>query len=53
MADKMFLAIVLRKEVADREEGRAIYDIVKARMADRPDVKVSGSVSNHFEDDPT
>lgn len=52
MADKMFLAIVLRKEVADRNEGRAIYDVVKARMADRPDIDVKGSVSNHFQDDP-
>lgn len=48
-ADKMFLVITLRKEVADRDAGKVIYDLVKARMADRPDVTVTGHVSNHFE----
>lgn len=51
MADKMFCAIVLRKEVADAEEGRRLYDIVKERMADRPNVTVTGNVSNHFTDE--
>lgn len=50
--DQMYLCITLRKEVADTEEGRTIYDLVKERMADRPDVKVSGNVSNHFQDEP-
>lgn len=47
--DKMYLVITLRKEVADREEGRTIYDVVKQKMADRPDVTVNGHVSNHFD----
>lgn len=49
MADKMFLIITLRKEVPDRDAGKAIYDIVKDRMADRPDVELTGHVTNHFD----
>lgn len=49
MPDKMYLIITLRKEVPDREAGRAIYDIVKARMIDRPDVTITGHITNHFD----
>lgn len=49
MADKMYVVISLRKEVPDRETGRAIYDLVKERLTDRPDVKITGLVSNHFD----
>jgi len=52
MADKMFLIITLRKEVPDRDAARLIYDIVKTRMADRPDIIVTGHCSNHFDLDP-
>ncbi len=44
----MFLVITLRKEVEDRDAGKAIYDLVKERLEDRPDVKVTGHVTNHF-----
>lgn len=47
--DKMNLIITLRKEVADRDEGHAIYELVKQRLADRPDVIVTGHVTNHFD----
>lgn len=47
--DKMYLVITLRKEVPDKEAGRVIYDLVKQRMVDRPDVQVAGHVSNHFD----
>lgn len=49
MPDKMYLVITLRKEVPDRESGKAIYDIVKERLADRPDVEIKGHVTNHFD----
>ena len=49
MADKMHVVITLRKEVEDRDEGRFIYDLVKNRLADRPDVEIRGLVSNHFD----
>ena len=47
--DKMYLVITLRKEVPDRETGSAIYELVKTRMADRPDVLIRGLVTNHFD----
>lgn len=49
MADKMYLIITARKEVPDKEAGRVIYDLVKQRLADRPDIIVTGHVSNHFD----
>lgn len=49
MADKMYLTITLRKEVADREAGRTIYDLVKERFTDKPDIKIAGLISNHFD----
>lgn len=48
MADVMYLIITLRKEVSDRDAGRVIFDLVRERLADRPDVKINGHVSNHF-----
>lgn len=45
----MNLVITLRKEVPDREAGKTIFDLVKERMADRPDVTVTGHVTNHFD----
>ncbi len=49
MADEMHLVITLRKEVPDRDTGKAIYDLVKERLADRPDITVTGHVTNHFD----
>lgn len=52
MPDVMQLIITLRKQVPDRETGRLIFELVKTRMADRPDVIVTGHVSNHFDLEP-
>ena len=49
MADKMYIVITLRREVPDRDSARTIYDLVKTKMADRPDVQISGHCSNHFD----
>lgn len=49
MADKMILTITARKEVPDRDADRAIYDLVKQRLADRPDIELTGHVTNHFD----
>ena len=50
--DIMYVTICLRKQVPDRDAGLVIYDLVKTRLADKPEIKVSGNVSNHFQDDP-
>ncbi len=47
--DKGYVIVTLRKEVPDRDAARAIFDLVKNRLADKPEVKVSGSFSNHFD----
>lgn len=48
----MYLVVTIRKDVADRDEGEALYELVKQRLADRPNVKISGHVTNHFEQSP-
>lgn len=53
MADQMFLVITVRKEVPDRDTGKAIYELIKQRLIDKPDLIVTGHVSNHFDmEDP-
>lgn len=47
----MQLVITLRKEVADREEGEQIYETVKTLLAARPDIQITGHVTNHFVDE--
>ena len=49
MADKMYVIITAKKEVPDRETARAVYDLVKDRMSDRPDVDLHGHCTNHFD----
>lgn len=49
MADKMYAIITLRKEVPDRDTARAIYDLVKQKLIDRPDIEITGHASNHFD----
>lgn len=49
MADKMYVVITARKEVPDKDAGRAVYDLVKQRLTDRPDVELTGHVTNHFD----
>lgn len=49
MADKMHVIITARKEVADVVEARSIYDWVKDKLSEHPDVEVNGQASNHFD----
>ncbi len=44
----MQLVITLRKEVVDRNEGEATYELVRTKLEDRPDIIVTGHVTNHF-----
>lgn len=44
----MQLVITLRKEVTDRDEGAQIFELVKEKLSDRPDVIVTGHITNHF-----
>lgn len=49
----MELVITLRKKVADRDEGKVIFDLVKQRLEDRPDVIITGHITNHFSEEET
>jgi len=40
---------MMSKEVPTREAARAIYDLVKTKMADNPEVIITGHFSNHFD----
>lgn len=54
MADQMYLVITVRKPVENPEQGRTTYDAVKARLADRPELEITGHVTNHFNmEEPT
>jgi len=44
----MELVIVLRTEVANQQQGEQIFETVKRRLEDRPDITVTGHVTNHF-----
>ena len=46
--DQMFVIITLTKPVPNRETGRALYDFVKSKVSQFPEVQVSGHVTNHF-----
>ena len=52
MADKMVLTITLRREVPDRDTGKLLFDLVKDRLGDMPDIDVRGHVANHFDLEP-
>ena len=41
----MFLTIVLRKEVADTEAAKVLTDIVRAKLAEHPEITISATVS--------
>ena len=45
----MLLTIALRKEVPDVETAQALYELVKNRLADKPDVTVNGQVTETLE----
>lgn len=49
---QMYLVVTVRKQVDDRDQGQVIFDHVKDKLADRPDLTITGHVTNHFDLDP-
>jgi len=49
MPDKGYVVITARKECPDRDAARLIYDTVKQKLADRPDIELNGHFTNHFD----
>lgn len=44
----MMLTITLRKSVEDQLEADNLYELVKTRIEDHPEVSLTGHTSNHF-----
>lgn len=49
MAADMHLVITLRRMVEDRDQGKELFDLVKQKLADRPDITITGHITNHFD----
>lgn len=49
MADTGYVIITITKPVETKEEAKIIFDLVKTKLEDRPDVVVKGHFTNHFE----
>lgn len=49
MPAQMYLVITLRKPVSDPDQGQQLFDLVKQRLQDRPDIDITGHVTNHFD----
>lgn len=47
--ETMNLIITLRKDVPDRETGKAIYQLVKKKLEDHPEIIITAHVTNHFD----
>ncbi len=48
----MKLIILLEKDVADQDEAKVIFQMVKARLADRPGVTIIGQLTDDVNDTP-
>lgn len=49
MPAEMYLVVTVRKMVADRDQGELIFRLIEQKLADRPDLTITGHVTNHFE----
>lgn len=45
----MELIVTIRKEVPDQETGDDLFELVKQRLQDKPGLRISGMINNHFE----
>ena len=52
MAQKTFLTVVLRKEVATAAAAQAAYNFVKQKLIDVEEVTISGTINTRTEDEP-
>ena len=49
MTDKMILVITLRKEVPDKTSAKNYVNLVKNKLSDFPEVKVTSHTTDHFD----
>lgn len=48
MANQSFVTVTLKKEVADKETAEIMIEMVKTKLADKPDIKITGHFTAHF-----
>lgn len=48
----MELIVTIRKQIADRDEGEALYRTAQAHLADVEGLTITGMINNHFVEDP-
>lgn len=48
----MYLTIVLRKEVPDTETAQTLTDIVRDKLSEHPEVRITSSVSEEINPTP-
>jgi len=41
----MYLTIIIRRKISDEAQGEALFEAVKTKMIDNPDVTISGSIN--------
>ncbi len=51
MTERITLNITLRKEVPDYETAKTIYEAIKAKLTDQPDITMAGHVSVRYQED--
>lgn len=49
MADKMSLIVTLRTDVPDKSTAKNYVAIVKNKLAEHPEVKVTSHTTDHFD----
>lgn len=45
----MYLVITVRKMVVDADQGEVIFRLVEQKLSDRPDLELTGHITNHFD----
>ncbi len=46
--DEMFCLISIRKSVADAAEARRLFDLIKEKINDVPEIELQGHATTHF-----
>jgi len=47
----MHLTIVLRKEIPDKDTGQVLFEFVKSKLTDYPEVQISGQVNETLDNE--
>ena len=48
MPESMYIIFTLRKDVPDKETAVQIFDLVKQKLSDRPDISLHAQITTKF-----